>query len=370
MLTIQERQRQIAFLKACLECSIYVAPTDPGLTFEEIVEAGRSVGLQRGEISDALSQVTNAYGGSRRDRLMPDPNDVVMLLIFDNPVEPDYRNASAFDFVFAQMHESARAYGAQSAKLERTVIVERGAAQQIPRNDIQVAVTILVLQGILLEQDGILRYARGREGFAAPNAQLAQRRGHTPARRHEARERAYPAVKDVIERRSDGRPASAEPFEAFAEALASLGYGPFRIWWNQMVAEVRQASTQTAPVTATVLAAALVEGALTFVVAHARALDLPVMASKTFEGSPTKWRLEDLITSAGNGNEAAILDKPTQLRASMLITSRQRIHAGRMLAEYPGGPPDLQPEKARDALLTAEQVVRSIVDWLQRYPSK
>jgi hypothetical protein len=137
----------------------------------------------------------------------------------------------------------------------------------------------------------------------------------------------------------------------------------------QMVGELRQASAQTAPVTATVLAAALVEGALTFVVAHARSLNLGAMGSKTFEGSPSKWRLDELVTSAGYGNEAAILDRPTQLRASSLILSRQRIHAGRMLSDYPSGPPDIFPEQARDAQLTAEQVIRSVVVWLQRHPS-
>jgi hypothetical protein len=136
-----------------------------------------------------------------------------------------------------------------------------------------------------------------------------------------------------------------------------------------MVAELRQASTQTSSVTATVLAAALVEGALTFVVTHARALNLGVMGSKSFEGNPTKWRLEEFVTSAGFGNDAAILDKPTQLRASSLIAARQRIHAGRMLADFPSGPPDLLPEQARDAQLTAEQVVRGVVVWLQRYPA-
>lgn len=369
MLAIQERQRLIAFLKACLECSVYVAPTDPGLTLGELLEAGRSVGLQPGEISDALPQVTDLYHGARESRLMPHSNDTVMWLIFGISEEPDYQNAAAFDFVFEQMHESARANGAQNVRLERNVIVERATIQKIPRNDVQVAVTMMVLHGILVEQEGILRYARGKEGFAAPRTQLAQQRSQSQPRRNEPRERAYPAVKDVIARRTDGRPKSAEPFEAFAEALETLGYGPFRLWWTQMVAELRQASTQTSPVTATVLAAALVEGALTFVVAHARALDLGTMGSKSFEGSPTKWRIEDLVSSAAYGNDAAILDKPTQLRASMLITSRQRIHAGRMLADFPGGPPDLRPEQARDSLLTAEQVVRSVVEWLQRYPS-
>ena len=47
---------------------------------------------------------------------------------------------------------------------------------------------------------------------------------------------------------------------------------------------------------------------------------------------------------------------------------RQRIHAGRMLSDYPGGPPDVRPDEARDAKATAEQVVRAILDWLQRNP--
>lgn len=368
MPTIHDRNRLIGFLKSCIECSIYIAPTDFGLTFDELVEVGRNAGLLPGEISDAMPQVTTAYGAG--GRLMPHPNDTVLWLIFYPPEDPDYRNPKAFDFVFAEMHEAARVYGAQNARLERTVIVERGNAGGLSRNDVQVAVTIMVLNGILVEQEGILRYARGREAFASPSTQQAQQRNFPQARRNESRERAYAAVKDVIARRSDGRPKYAEPFEAFAEALESLGYGPFRVWWNQMVAELRQASTQTASVTVTTLSASLVEASLTFVVAHAQALGLGVMGSKAFTERPSRWKLEDLVTSAGHGNEAAILDKPTQTRASMLINTRQRIHAGRMLDEFPGGPPDLHPEKARDALLTAEQVVRSVVDWLQRYPSK
>lgn len=368
MQTIHDRNRLIGFLKSCIECSIYIAPTDPGLTFGELVEAGRSIGLLPGEISDAMSHVTTEHGVG--GRLMPGPNDTALWLIFYPPEVPDYRNPKAFDFVFAEMHEPARVYGAQGARLERTVIVERGNAAGLSRNDVQIAVTMMVLNGILVEQEGILRYARGREGFATPTTQLAQQRNFPQTRRNESRERAYAAVKDVIARRSDGRPKSAEPFEAFAEALESLGTGPFRVWWNQMVAELRQASTQTAPVTVTTLSAALVEASLTFVVAHAQALGLGVMGSKAFAERPSRWKLEELATSAGYGGEAAILDKSLQTRVSMLISARQRIHAGRMLEDFPSGPPDLQPEKARDALLTAEQVVRSVLDWLGRYPSK
>jgi hypothetical protein len=82
------------------------------------------------------------------------------------------------------MHESARTNGAQNVRLERSVIVERAIARQIPRNDTQVAVTMMILNGILVEQDGILRYARGRDGFAAPRGQ--QRSLHQSRRNNRA----------------------------------------------------------------------------------------------------------------------------------------------------------------------------------------
>jgi hypothetical protein len=69
-----------------------------------------------------------------------------------------------------------------------------------------------------------------------------------------------PHVRDVIERRMDGRPKSAEPLGAFAEQLEKLGYGHFRLWWNQTVAELGRTDPTSSPLSALVLAAALVEG--------------------------------------------------------------------------------------------------------------
>jgi hypothetical protein len=175
-----------------------------------------------------------------------------MWLHFSTPEEPDWRNLKAFQFVFEELGASVRANGARNAKIERSVVVERGAVRELPRNDVQAAITVMILGGLLNETDGILSFLPGREGFAPPSAQLAQQpAGRAPIRK-EARARAYPLVKDVIERRADGRPKSAEPFEAFAEALESLGYGAFRMWWTQMLAELRQASSQTSSVTTTV----------------------------------------------------------------------------------------------------------------------
>jgi hypothetical protein len=178
----------------------------------------------------------------------------------------------------------------------------------------------------------------------------------------------YAAVEDVIARRTDGRPANAEPLKAFPDALGALGYGHFRRWWVQLVAELRLTNTPTAPVSALVLSAALVEGALTFVVKHARNKNLPVFRSSDFAGAPRNWRLDDLIKSAASGGEEAILDGPARARAEELLAARQRIHAGRMLADYPSGLPDLKPEEARDAKATAELVVRRVLTWLERYP--
>ncbi len=179
--------------------------------------------------------------------------------------------------------------------------------------------------------------------------------------------RTYPLVKDVIERRTDGRPRLAEPLDEFSQALEKLGHGHFRLWWKQTVAELRTTEPMRAPVTVAVLSAALIEGALTFVVKHARQLGLGALGSKNFDGDPRTWKIEDLVSSACAGQDA-ILDPKARTRADEVVKARQRIHAGRMLSEYPGGVPDLRPEEARSAKESAELVVRRVLDWLERHP--
>ena len=74
------------------------------------------------------------------------------------------------------------------------------------------------------------------------------------------------------------------------------------------------------------------------------------------------------MTSAAPGGPAAILDLQTKARAETLIRTRQRIHAGRMLSDYPAGPPNLRPDEARNAKGAADQVVRAVLDWLHKNP--
>lgn len=361
-------QEVTSFLQIALECSFYLAPREPGLTYDELQEVGKRAGYLEGEIGDALLKVvTQTFGGGAK-RLFPNPNVVMMWGVFVIPQDPDYRNITAFDFIYSQMNASIRSMGARSAQLERNVIVERAVAQNIPRIDIEAAITILVACGQLTEKDDQLRSPSGREYQPLPSQQRNQALTGVNTRRSEARERAYLIVKDVVGRRTDGRSKHAEPLDAFAESLDRLGYGMFRLWWIQIVTELRHSNPPSSPVSAAVLSAALVEGALTFVVKHAHNLSLGVLGSKDFDRDSRTWKIDDLVVSAAAGNDTAILDETTKQRAFGLIRTRQRIHAGRMLSEFPAGVPDLRPDEARDAKAIAEQVVRRVLDWLDKYP--
>lgn len=360
-------QQVVQLLQAAVEASVYVAPTEPGLTATELHEVGKQLGLKEGEIGDALPQVATQYFGGRDQRLML-PEHAWHLsgyLIFAE--EPDLRNASAFDFVVGQLNELVREVGSGKARLDRSVMLDRAQAQSIRRHDVEVAITLMVLSKQLVEEGGAVRFKVGQGGEQQlPSANLA---APGPRRSKAARTRVMPYVKDVIERRADGRPKSAEPFGAFAEQLERLGYGHFRLWWSQAVAELGRTDPTLSPLSAMVLAAALVEGALTFVVKHAQGLGLAVFGSTDFSRDPKTWRIDDLVAGAARGGSAAILDGQTKNRADGLVRTRQRIHAGRMLSEFPKDAPDLRPEEAREARAVAEQVVRRVIEWLEKYPS-
>jgi hypothetical protein len=153
------------------------------------------------------------------------------------------------------------------------------------------------------------------------------------------------------------------------KVIRHLAYRPFRLWWRQIVDEFRRSDEKQNSVAVCVLAAALVEGALTFVVRHAQNLGLGLFGSTTFQEPPTGWKIEKLVSSAaGSGGEHALLDQHTRQRVDDLVRTRQRIHAGRMLVEHSNGVPDLNPEQARDAKRTAELVARRVLEWLRNHP--
>jgi hypothetical protein len=357
-------QEITSLLKAAIECSVFISPTDPGLTYQELMEVGKRSNFLDGEVADAARHVGERLPDF--DRLMPDRTARSMFVHLTRE-EPEYRNFEAFDFVISELNDRVRADGMGRARLERGLIVERAAAQSIPRHDIEVAVTYQILAGILTQKDGVVRFSHNAGVRELPSVTLEKLSALNRApRRHVSRERTFPIVKDIIERRTDGRPKGVEPLDAFSEQLDRLGYGAFRMWWTQTVLELRQSDVHRVPVSVSVLAAALVEGALTFVVKHAR--EFGGFRSSDFDRDPRTWKIDDLVSSAASGGDSAILDLQTKNRAESLIRTRQRIHAGRMLSDFPAGVPDIRPEEGRDAKATADQVVRRVLDWLQKYP--
>jgi len=354
-------QEIISLLKAALECSVYVSPRDPGLTYQELAEIAKRAGYLDGEINDALPHAGIAFFG--RPRVMLSEHDTTQWVFFF-PQEPEYKDYAALDMVFDELNLLLRSEGEARAQIERSVLVERGATKGILREKMEVAITWLVMAKQLAEKDNILRFAQ--RGATVRQLPSVSRAIHGRAHSRPDVARAYPFVKDVIGRRTDGRLQHAEPLDAFAEELEKLGYQPFRLWWMQTVSELKQSNPSSTPVAVAVLAAALVEGALTFIVKHARANGQ--FQSKDYEKEPRSWKIDDLVASAASGGPTAILDFQVKTRAETLIRTRQRIHAGRMLSDYPGGPPDLRPDEARDAKGTAEQVVRAVLDWVQKNP--
>jgi hypothetical protein len=244
-------------LQAAIEASVYVTPTDPGLTAAELYEVGKRLGLKEGEIGDALPQVAMQYFGGRDRRLiLPEALwHMPGFLIFTE--DPDLRDVAAFDFVVAQLNELVREVGTRRARLDRSIMLDRAQARSILRHDVEVAIALMVLSGQLAEEDGAIRFKAAQSGERPlPSASRDQPGAGRHRHPKTARTLVMPHVRDVIERRMDVRPMSAEPLGAFAEQLEKLGYGHFRLWWNQTVAELGRTDPTSSPLSALVLAAA------------------------------------------------------------------------------------------------------------------
>ena len=168
----------------------------------------------------AFRFVTTPHFGSAR--LLPD-NDKMASWVFFSREDPDYRNFDAFDFVIASLMRWPKRTAQHERFFQRSVMVERAAAGGIPRHDVEVAITYEVMAGIVAEKDGVLRFPNNHGVRGLPSEQL--KIGHQQPLRRPYRARAFPIVKDVIDRRTDGRPMHAEPLDAFADELDKLGYG-------------------------------------------------------------------------------------------------------------------------------------------------
>jgi hypothetical protein len=350
------------FIVSALEASIFVAPRDHGLTSEELVEVGQRLNFRPGELNDAIVRARNEGGWAPRLRIQR-PSPMRLSADFNMPQKPDFRDIKAFEFVRTELVELAREVGAAGARLSRDILVERGAARGLDRQALEVAITVTVLDGILEEKDGLVGHPPGRLQWVLPTAQLGS------SRREQAFDRPWlakslPLVQDVIARRTDGRPAAANPLDAFEGVLAKLEQDRFRAWWVQKRGELRLLEPARQPVAVIVLGAALVEAALSFVVPRAQAAGLMKSIDRS---KPRLWRFPDLVKGAKSSDPAvrAILDERSAQRCLELNDARQRIHAGFLIDTVPNGPiPDLKPEQARDAVQTVDLLVRKVIEWL------
>jgi predicted nucleotide-binding protein len=219
-----------SFLRAAMECSIYHAPTEPGLTVDELIAAGEAAGFLPGEIDDAFPYVTTQTSGGRDKRLPLNPDQVIHLMIFIPREEPDYRNLAAFDFVIAELRQSARMHGQANAKIERSVMVEHAVSRGLPRLDVEAAITIMIMNEILIEKDGVLGFASGKAAYGTPSDQLKTPM-QRPLIRKDARARAYPIVKNIIDRRTELKnimhPTQNDEWISAADAINLLGIGGY-----------------------------------------------------------------------------------------------------------------------------------------------
>lgn len=364
MLPFERLQEVNHFVETALECTLYLSPAQLGLSTEELVRIGAGFGFEAGEIEDALP---GASGPRRMGDPYLKPNPSPVWDHFPGYKDPDFRSVAAFDFVYNELRALVRSEGKARARLDRTVLLARAVEAQLKTLDVEAAITILISTNTLVCENETLRFAPGREAYPNASEQMSQGSGvrRDPVRAMR-RTSIFEAVKDLVARRTDGRSSSAESLDALAEHLDALGAGPFRLWWSQTLSELRRSEPSVSPLSTIVLSSALVEGALTFVVRYARSIGSASMASRDFDRPPNTWKLEDLLNSAAAGRDSPIIDTKIRDRAQGIVRTRQRIHAGRMLVEFPSGVPDLRPEEAREAKAVAEIVVRSICDWLER----
>ena len=158
-------------LHAAFECSIYLAPTDPGLTYEEIHEVAKRANLLLGETDDALKHLHVLSAGPGSLKILPDAQGF-HLDIFQLPKNPDYRNFAALDFICQELNQVIRSEGGQSAQLSHEVLVQRAIAKNIPELDIEAAIVCFTLtSSFVFEKDGYLRSRSGSVFTQLPSQQ-------------------------------------------------------------------------------------------------------------------------------------------------------------------------------------------------------
>jgi len=201
------------YLLAAVECSVYLAPANFGLTFDELHEAARLAGFKRGETQDAIDILwRHRRLGDRRYLPEASAGGIGGGLDgdFNFSLDPDYRNPEAFEIVRVHLRELAREEGEKNARVPRPQLVHAAEKHGITGHDAEVAIAILVLCGIFQEKDGVISHAENRRRWPLPSEQLGKSR-HGAIKRP-AVGKAFPLVKELLLHR--GLPPAAPSLSA------------------------------------------------------------------------------------------------------------------------------------------------------------
>lgn len=351
------------FIRRALRATVLAAPDEHGLTWEELRELASRHDIGEGELRDSLGSHIH---GQRNGRMVVADQDASDLVWF---FERDHvRDVDAYQFVVDEFLAVAKTHGQRGAKVGRDVLLARAIERGLSEKSVRIAIASYCLAKYLEEQ---------KDGFLVARPQIFQQQPRSTAE-HNARHGVHhrgdeslpelvTQIEDIIARRHDQRPSSAEPLAAFETELPKLGHGDYRMWWSHTRRELAVLSEVQTPTATIVVAASLGEAALSFV--HAKAQRHGSMTGGQLDRSPKHWSFNDLIWGAKRGGEHAILDGALAGRCEDLNRRRQRIHAGKFLEQgATAAELDVRPEEAREAKETLDRLVRTILDWLSRHP--
>lgn len=348
-----------------LTATFFISPRDHGLSFAELLELGKSHDFRHGELLDAVNGASEhtLQGGHSRYKL--GDNYILDLVNFHGYSEDDLRSIDCFEYVWKYLHELDRDAGRGKGRVNRGILIQDGCDKALPKDGIETAIGIYLHFDMLKLVDEDIQNGKLSSWGDGPKSQLAA--GDSRLNRRSGAKKLLSEVRDIILRRTDGRPLSKEPIEAFLEALDSLGLSNLKSWWNAIASDLRRASPDTAPTSVIVLSAALGEAALCAVGQRARC-EGDSMKGMDWD-KPKTWKFESLIHAAKRG-QAPIFDGTLGARAIRLNELRQRIHAGRFwLPDHRVGRFDLRPDEAREAQETLDQLLRCLLIWLDAHQS-
>lgn len=197
-------------------------PEEHGLTLAEVVETGRRKSFGRGTVDGALSLYLrgDVEQDGERVRLVQLLPGSPLSRDFWSPVEPEHRDIKAFQFVRAVLDEMADELGAPFAKLPRATIVKKGIEKGLTTHAIEVAITVTLLSGSLVEKDGLIHADSGT--YAMPFDQRDRKpAGRVAPESSREFEEVLSMVKEIIKVR--GVPVGVAEALANPKVLVSVG---------------------------------------------------------------------------------------------------------------------------------------------------